>query len=151
MALENARLFDETQRLFEQSEQRARELALINSIQQGMAAKLEFQGIVDLVGDKLREVFGSEDLSIRWWDPEADTIDVVYVVEHGEHLPKGPPRPVGAANASTRRLLHEGVGAYFGSHDEQVGCRHRGSRSRAPTGACRSSGRRSAARSACWA
>jgi GAF domain-containing protein len=120
VALENARLFDETQRLFEQSEQRARELALINSIQQGMAAKLEFQGIVDLVGDKLREVFGSEDLSIRWWDPEADTIDVVYVVEHGEHLPKGPPRPVGAANASTRRLLHEGVGAYFGSHDEQV-------------------------------
>ncbi len=120
VALENARLFDQTQHLFEQSEQRARELALINSIQQGMAAKLDFQGIVDLVGDKLREVFGSEDLSIRWWDPDADTIDVVYVVEHGEHLPKGPPRPVGATNASTRRLLHEGVGAYFGSHEEQV-------------------------------
>ena len=85
-----------------------------------MAAKLDFQGIVDLVGDKLREVFGSEDMSIRWWDPEADTIEVVYVVEHGERLPKGPPRPVGATDASTRRLLHEGVGAYFGSHEEQA-------------------------------
>ena len=38
-------------------EQRANELAIINSIQQGMAAELDFQAIVDLVGDKLREVF----------------------------------------------------------------------------------------------
>ena len=47
-------------------EQRAAELALINRIQQGMAAKLGFQDIVDLVGDKLRVLFKSEDLSIRW-------------------------------------------------------------------------------------
>ena len=51
-----------------QLEQRAGELALINSIQQGLAARLDFQSIVDLVGDKLRQVFGVEDLSIRWWD-----------------------------------------------------------------------------------
>ena len=56
VALENARLFDETQRLLKETEQRAAELAVINSIQQGMAAELNFQGIVDLVGDKLREV-----------------------------------------------------------------------------------------------
>jgi len=37
-------------------EQRADELTLINSIQQGMAARLEFQAIINLVGDKLREV-----------------------------------------------------------------------------------------------
>ena len=57
VALENARLFDETQRLLKETEQRAAELAVINSIQQGMAAELDFQAIVDLVGDKLREVF----------------------------------------------------------------------------------------------
>ena len=57
VALENARLFDETQRLLKETEQRAAELAVINSIQQGVAAKLDFQAIVDLVGDKLREVF----------------------------------------------------------------------------------------------
>jgi GAF domain-containing protein/CheY-like chemotaxis protein len=101
-------------------EQRAGELALINSIQQGLAARLDFQAIVDLVGDKLREVFGVEDLSIRWWDDEADTIVQLYSVEHGAHLPKGPPRPVGAASAPTRRLLNEGVGGYFGSREEQA-------------------------------
>ena len=57
VAFENARLFDETQRLLKETEQRAAELAVINRIQEGMAAELDFQAIVDLVGDKLREVF----------------------------------------------------------------------------------------------
>ena len=38
-------------------EQRNNELAIINTIQQGLAAELDFQSIVDLVGDKLRQVF----------------------------------------------------------------------------------------------
>ena len=62
VALENARLFDETQRLLKETEQRNAELAVINSIQQGLAAELDFQAIIDLVGDKLREVFDTEDI-----------------------------------------------------------------------------------------
>ncbi len=68
VALENARLFDETQRLLKETERRSSELAVINSIQQGMAAELNFQSIVDLVGDKLRELFNTGDMSIRWRD-----------------------------------------------------------------------------------
>src|SRR4029079_6483846 len=45
----NARLFEHTQRLLKETEQRAAELAVINSIQQGIAASLDFQGIIDLV------------------------------------------------------------------------------------------------------
>ena len=73
-ALENARLFDETQRLFKQSEQRASELAVINSIQQGMAKELNFQAIIDLVGDKLREVLSMDCGGIRWFDREAGLV-----------------------------------------------------------------------------
>ena len=65
VALENARLFDETQRLLKETEQRAAELAIINSVQEGLAAKLDFQAIIDLVGDKIREIFRSPDMSIR--------------------------------------------------------------------------------------
>jgi GAF domain-containing protein len=72
VALENARLFDETQRLLKETEQRAAELAIINSIQQGLAAELDFQAIVDLVGDKLREVFDTPDLGIRWYDEKTN-------------------------------------------------------------------------------
>ena len=57
VALENARLFDETQRLLKETEQRAAELAIINSVQEGLASKLEMQAIYDLVGDKIREIF----------------------------------------------------------------------------------------------
>ncbi len=83
VALQNARLFDETQSLLKETEQRATELAVINSIQEGMAAELDFQAIVDLVGDKLREVFKTGDIGIRWHDPKANMIHYVYDYEHG--------------------------------------------------------------------
>jgi hypothetical protein len=41
-------------------EQRAGELTIINSIQQGIAGSLDFQGIVDLVGDKAARRAGRE-------------------------------------------------------------------------------------------
>ena len=97
VALENARLFAETQRLLKETEQRAAELAVINRIQEGMAAELNFQAIVDLVGDKLREVFHNGDLGIRWYDPKTDLVHFMYEYEHGVRLdiPPGPPRKEG--------------------------------------------------------
>jgi GAF domain-containing protein/DNA-binding response OmpR family regulator len=86
VALENARLFNETQRLLKETEQRNTELAVINSIQEGMAAELNFQAIVDLVGDKLREVFNAADMGIRWWNAETGTAHFLYEYEHGKRL-----------------------------------------------------------------
>ncbi len=93
-ALENARLFDETQRLFKAEQQRAAELAVINSIQQGLAAELNFQAIIDLVGDKLREVLNTGEIGIRWYDQQANLIHYLYEYEHGKRLtiPSAPPR-----------------------------------------------------------
>ena len=93
VALENARLFDETQRLLKETEQRAAELAVINRIQEGMAAELDFQAIVDLVGDKLREVFDTGDIGIVWHDPGTDLLHSLYVYEHGKRLSMPPARP----------------------------------------------------------
>jgi GAF domain-containing protein len=95
VALENARLFDETQRLLKEKEQRSSELAVINSIQQGMAAEMNFQAIVDLVGDKLREVFASQDLIIGLLDADGRTARFVYVVEHGVRLAEQTFEPLG--------------------------------------------------------
>ena len=76
-----------------QAESRAGELALINSIQQGMAAKLDFQAIVDLVGDKLREVLRSSDIQIVLWNPTSATAHVLYAFEHGVRIQVPPHRP----------------------------------------------------------
>ena len=87
VALENARLFDETQRLLKETEQRSSELAVINEIQQGMAKELKFQAIVDLVGDKLRALFHTGDIAIHWRDEATDLVHALYVYEHGVRLP----------------------------------------------------------------
>ena len=50
VALENARLFNETQRLLKETEQRAAELSVINSVQAALAAELNIQGIYDTGG-----------------------------------------------------------------------------------------------------
>ena len=90
-------------------EQRASELAIINSIQEGMAAELDFQAIVDLVGDKLREVFNTADLGIRWYDEKTNLVHYLYAYEHGTrlHIAPQPPTPggMGETMRRTRRPL----------------------------------------------
>ncbi len=86
VALENARLFDETQRLFKESEQRAAELAIINSVQQALAAELNMQGIYDAVGDKIREIFNQADIGIRIYDPKTNLIQYAYCTENGQRI-----------------------------------------------------------------
>src|SRR5262249_12124960 len=54
--------------------------------QQGMAGLLNFQGIVDLVGDKLRDVFDMGDIGIRWLDAKSNVLDYLYEYEHGARL-----------------------------------------------------------------
>jgi GAF domain-containing protein/CheY-like chemotaxis protein len=86
VALENARLFDETQRLLKETEARNAELAVINGIQQGIAGSLDFQAIVDMVGDKLREVLRTQDIGIRWLDHANRSVHYLYEFEHGQRL-----------------------------------------------------------------
>ena len=81
VALENARLFDETQRLFKETEQRAAELPIINSVQEGLASKLEMQAIYDLVGDKIREIFKADTTFIAFHDSERNLITAVYYAD----------------------------------------------------------------------
>jgi len=104
VALENARLFDETQRLLKETERRNAELAVINSVQQGIAGSLDFQGIVTLVGDRLREVLHTGDISIRWFDHDGGFVHRLYDYEHGERLTL-PSGPLAQASAATHRLI----------------------------------------------
>jgi serine phosphatase RsbU (regulator of sigma subunit) len=83
VALENARLFGETQRLLKETEQRATELQIINSVQEGLAQKLDSVSIYELVGNKIREVYRNADISIGIYDPAIDQLSLPYLVENG--------------------------------------------------------------------
>ena len=84
VALESARLFDETQRLLKETDARAAELSIINGVQQGLANKLDARSIFELVGEKLRELFDSQGISIATFDTEADVRHYAFLFERGQ-------------------------------------------------------------------
>ncbi len=86
VALENARLFDETQSLLAETEQRAAELAIVNMVQQGLVAELDMQTIYSLVGDKLVEIFAADATDIGLIDRENEVVNWVYGFEDGQHF-----------------------------------------------------------------
>ena len=92
IAIENVRLFNETQALLKQTEQRAAELQIINSVQEGLASKLELQAIFDLVGDKIREIFDAQVVGIYAFDHQTGRIQYPYYREKKKRL-RHKPRP----------------------------------------------------------
>jgi signal transduction histidine kinase/DNA-binding response OmpR family regulator len=95
VALENVRLFDETKRLLAESNERAAELAIINSVQQGLAAELDMQAMYDLVGDKIVEIFDAQVVDIGLYDLVSGTVTFPYIIERKvrfpmESMPIGP-------------------------------------------------------------
>ncbi|HNH80411.1 MAG TPA: GAF domain-containing protein, partial [Anaerolineales bacterium] len=90
VALENARLFDETQRLLKITEDRAAELAIINSVSEGLVRELNFQAIIDLVGEKIRQDFKVEDMYIAMYDEASNLLSTPYYIEHGDRFPIEP-------------------------------------------------------------
>ena len=92
VALENARLFDETTRLLKETEQRTAELAVINSVQDGLAKELDIQGIYDLVGNKIRDVFDAQGVIIATFEHESGKEIFNYLLEKGERFNVEPRR-----------------------------------------------------------
>ena len=146
VALQNARLFDETQSLLKETEQRNAELAVINSIQEGMAAELDFQA-------HRRPGRRQAARSVRHRRhrhplvrPEGRTsIHYLYEYEHGVRLNY----PVGAASAR-RHLLPRCCGNASAAGHQRTrwpsgGASDIETRCRAPTPACRRSTSRSSA------
>src|SRR5262249_47927308 len=48
------------------------------------ASKLEFQGIIDLVGEKIRDIFDAQVLSINLYDRATNTLTFPYGIERGQ-------------------------------------------------------------------
>jgi PAS domain S-box-containing protein len=109
VALENARLVHETR-------QRNAELALINSVQDAIAGELDAQAIYDAVGDRIQEIFDAQIVAISMLDEASGLLHDPYLIERGERLQVGPPRPpsgFGGHVLETREtlLLNENLAA----------------------------------------
>ena len=87
VALRNAALFDETKRLLTETDERAAELAIINGVQQGLAAELDLQAMYELVGDKIQEIFDAQVVDIGIFDHERGRTSYPYAIERGVRFP----------------------------------------------------------------
>ncbi len=109
--MRNARLFAETT-------QRNAELAVINEIGEALAKQLDFQGIIDAVGDRVREILNSNDLTIGILDRQSELISFPYYMENGERDRQSPPLKLG--EGLTSRILGSGKAIRVGTIQEST-------------------------------
>ncbi len=124
VALENARLFDETKRLLAETDERAAELAIINSVQEGLAAKLDMQSMYELVGDKIRAIFDAQVVLISLYDHDTETTSYPYAIERGARLQAEPSsfsKPERLFIEERRPFLINDVAAWEAEQDIEVG------------------------------
>jgi GAF domain-containing protein/CheY-like chemotaxis protein len=76
VALENARLFEETR-------QRAAELAIINGVGQALTEQLDLDALIERLGDQLRDVFDADIVYVALHDEATDLIEFPYYSEAG--------------------------------------------------------------------
>ncbi len=89
VALESARLFDETKRLLTETDQRNAELAVINDIGNALAKQLDFAAIIELVGERVRAIFAVDSLFIALYDPETNLVRFPYDIDEGARFERG--------------------------------------------------------------
>jgi signal transduction histidine kinase/CheY-like chemotaxis protein len=93
VALENARLFDETTRLLDDAKQRATELSTVNSISRALASQLDPDELIQLVGDQLKDLFKANIVYLALLNKKTNVISFPYQygddmepLEYGEGL-----------------------------------------------------------------
>jgi PAS domain S-box-containing protein len=117
VALDNARLMDESQR-------RVAELATVNSVGQAIAAHLEPDALIELVGDRMLETFDADMAYVALHDEPSGQVEFAYYYEAGERRDQ-PSIAYGEGLTSrilqsreplliNRSLEHEGI-AYVGT------------------------------------
>jgi PAS domain S-box-containing protein len=124
-AINNARLFNETQRLLKETEQRNRELAIINEVQQALASKLDLQAMIDLFGDEIMRIFPPQEgkrhnysVYIALYDPQTNIIQFPYLIDgEGRHFTEP---PTGLGPGLTSSIIRSGQPLVLKTLDEQI-------------------------------
>jgi len=85
-AIQNVRLFEETQRLLKQTEQRATELQIINNIGQTLAEGGDLESMIQRVGERIQEALNVKDIVISVFDEKTNRVLAPYMVRNGKQV-----------------------------------------------------------------
>ena len=124
VALDNARLVDETQR-------RVSELATVNSVGEALTAHLELDAQIELVGERVREAFDADIAYVALYDESAGRIEFPYYHEAGERRDEP---AIEYGEGPTSRILQSGVPLLVNHSLEEEGIAYAGTPSRSYLG-----------------
>ncbi|MEJ7674813.1 MAG: hypothetical protein WKF59_19485 [Chitinophagaceae bacterium] len=85
VALENARLFDETTHLLAEAKQRAAELSTVNNISKALASQLDADELIQLVGNHMKDLFKANIVYLAILNTKTKMINFAY--QYGEEMP----------------------------------------------------------------
>jgi PAS domain S-box-containing protein len=124
-AIENARLFSESQQLLNEMEQRNRKLSIINNVQQGLVSKLDVQSMIELFGDELTRIFPPDErkannysVFIALYDPQTNSIEFPYLIDGEGKRFAEPPTEMGPG--LTSKVIRTGQALVLKNLDEQI-------------------------------
>jgi GAF domain-containing protein len=98
VALENARLFSETER-------RAEELAVINKIAQAVSGQIEQQELLSTVYDQIRRVMPVDAFTVTAFNAETEMLHYLMVVDEGKQFEQ---KPTALGVGAVSRVIKEG-------------------------------------------
>src|SRR5687767_6542723 len=70
--------------------QREAQLGVINEIGEALSRQLDFQAIIEMVGDRVGAIIGTPDISVALYDPATNMVSFPYTVEDGQRFPQEP-------------------------------------------------------------
>jgi PAS domain S-box-containing protein len=94
IGIENARLFEETQRLFRGEQQRAAELASIVSVSEALEQNVDMTVLSRIIGDKIIEIFRADAAAILLLDHQTNMIHPLYEFDDGRYVESAQPFPL---------------------------------------------------------
>jgi|GEM_PF-555782 len=101
VALENARLFDETTKLLADAKHRANELTTVNNVSKALASQLDPEELVRLVGDQMRDLFRANIVYLALLNKKSGIISFPY--QYGDNM-----QPIRLGTGLTSNIINRG-------------------------------------------
>ncbi len=102
VALENARLFAETNRLLKETQQQTAELITVNKVSRAIVSELDLDALIELIGNQIKEIFAADIVYVALYDAENKIIHLPYI--YGQ-----PPRTIQFGEGFTSRIIESGL------------------------------------------
>lgn len=102
VALENARLFAETNRLLKETQQQTAELITVNKVSRAIVSELDLNALIELIGNQIKEVFEADIVYVALYDAASNEIQMPYM--YGQ-----PMRRIQFGEGFTSRIIESGL------------------------------------------